>query len=113
VILAFIGAKLILHWAHEEFSKSVPEISTALSLIVIAGVLAVTTVASLVKVRMDPSAQAHAGVVTGSHAPPADRSVTSRAADERVGQEHDPAEEDGSGESVGRAAPERPPGERG
>jgi tellurite resistance protein TerC len=89
LILAFIGAKLILHWAHEQFGTSVPEISTALSLIVIGAVLAVTTVASLIKVRLDPSAQAHAGVVTGSPAPPADRSVTgARSADERAAGEH-------------------------
>ena len=42
---------------------SVHEISTAFSLIVIIGVLVVTTVASLVKVRKDPTATAHAGSV--------------------------------------------------
>ena len=60
VILAFIGVKLILEWAHG-LSDAVPEISTGLSLAVIAGVLAITTVASLVKVRRDPAAKAHAG----------------------------------------------------
>ncbi len=55
VILAFIGAKLIAHWAHGEW-HAVPEISTVLSLAVIGGVLAVTTVASLVKVRQAPPA---------------------------------------------------------
>ncbi len=85
VILAFIGAKLILHWAHEQFSESVPEISTALSLIVIGVVLAVTTVASLIKVRRDPTAHAHPGVVAGSPSRPADGGVTrSRAANERA-----------------------------
>jgi tellurite resistance protein TerC len=62
LILAFIGVKLILHWAHG-LSDSVPEISTPVSLGVIVGVLAVTTVASLVKSRRDPSARAHAGAV--------------------------------------------------
>jgi TerC family integral membrane protein len=46
VILAFIGVKLALHWAHLRWS-SVPEIPTLWSLAVIAGVLAVTTVTSL------------------------------------------------------------------
>jgi tellurite resistance protein TerC len=54
VILAFIGAKLVLHWAHSDLSHRVPEIGTPLSLAVIVVVLAVTTVASLVKVRKDP-----------------------------------------------------------
>src|ERR1051325_2359368 len=67
VILAFIGVKLILHWGHG-LDPRVPEISTAVSLGVIAAVLAVTTVASLVKSRRDPTARAHAGAVIG--APP-------------------------------------------
>lgn len=53
VILTFIGVKLILHWAHVDVSASVPEIPTWLSLIVIAVVLTVVTVASLVKTRRD------------------------------------------------------------
>jgi tellurite resistance protein TerC len=57
VILAFIGVKLVLHWAHEDLSASVPEISTAVSLGVIALVLAVTTVTSLRKTRKDPDAR--------------------------------------------------------
>jgi tellurite resistance protein TerC len=51
IILAFIGAKLVLHWAHTDLSPSVPEIGTAVSLGVIVVVLAVTTVASLIKAR--------------------------------------------------------------
>jgi tellurite resistance protein TerC len=69
LILAFIGVKLILHWAHG-LSHSVPEISTAISLVVIAAILAVTTVASLIKSRRDPAARAHAGSVLGSPARP-------------------------------------------
>jgi TerC family integral membrane protein len=46
VILAFIGAKLGLHWAHMQW-PSVPEVPTLLSLVVIIAVLAVTTVTSL------------------------------------------------------------------
>jgi tellurite resistance protein TerC len=65
LILAFIGVKLILHWAHTAFGPAVPEISTPVSLGVILVVLAVVTVASLVKTRNDPSAVAHAGSITG------------------------------------------------
>jgi tellurite resistance protein TerC len=61
VILAFIGVKLVLHWLHSDISDAVPEIGTPLSLGVIVVVLAVTTVASLLKVRKDPDAKAHAG----------------------------------------------------
>ena len=69
VILGFIGVKLILHWAHG-LEHRVPEISTAVSLIVIAAVLIVTTVASLIRSRRDPVARAHAGAVLGT--PPRD-----------------------------------------
>ena len=69
VILAFIGVKLVLHFLHVEI-KSVPEISTGTSLIVILVVLAITTVASLVKARRDPTARAHAGSLRG-HTPQA------------------------------------------
>ena len=73
VILAFIGAKLILHWAHG-LIPAIPEISTALSLAVIGVVLALTTAASLIKSRRDPAARAHAGAVLGTHhADPAQR----------------------------------------
>jgi tellurite resistance protein TerC len=60
VILGYIGVKLILHWGHK-VNDSVPEISTGQSLAVIAVVLTVTTVASIIKVRKDPEARAHAG----------------------------------------------------
>ena len=63
VILAFIGVKLVLHWLHVDINESVPEISTAVSLAVIIGVLFITTVASLLKTRKDPDAKAHAGSV--------------------------------------------------
>jgi tellurite resistance protein TerC len=69
-VLVFIGAKLALHWGHQQ-NASVPEISTSTSLIVIAVVLIVTTVASLIKSRRDPTARAHAGSL---HASPKDRS---------------------------------------
>ena len=60
LILAFIGAKLILHFGHLQ-SDDIPEIETSTSLIVIVVILVVTTVASLVKSRRDPDARAHAG----------------------------------------------------
>jgi tellurite resistance protein TerC len=60
LILAYIGVKLILHWAHK-LDGSIPEISTGLSLGVIAVVLTVTTIASVIKARRDPEARAHAG----------------------------------------------------
>jgi tellurite resistance protein TerC len=69
VILAFIGVKLILHWAHEDITTSVPEISTPVSLGVIVAVLAVVTVASLIKTRNDPTAKAHPGSLRVRHAP--------------------------------------------
>jgi tellurite resistance protein TerC len=69
VILAFIGVKLVLEALHENnlpFINGgepvpVPTVGIELSLGVIIGVLAITTVASLVKARRDPSAV---------HAPP-------------------------------------------
>jgi tellurite resistance protein TerC len=70
VILAFIGVKLVLHWAHKDLSESVPEISIAVSLTVILLVLLITTVASLIKVRRDPTATAHAGSVRARSAKP-------------------------------------------
>ena len=65
LILAFIGAKLILHWAHTDISPAIPEISTPVSLGVILVVLVVVTVASLLKTRKDPTLHAHAGSITG------------------------------------------------
>jgi tellurite resistance protein TerC len=61
VILAFIGVKLVLHWLHADITPAAPEISTPVSLIVIVGILILTTVASLLKSRRDPDAKAHAG----------------------------------------------------
>ncbi len=61
VILAFIGVKLILHWAHTSIDEGIPEIATSTSLVVIGVVLVVTTVASLVKTRRDPTLKAHPG----------------------------------------------------
>jgi tellurite resistance protein TerC len=60
VVLAFIGVKLVLHWAHT-LSDAVPEIPTLASLGVIMVILAITIAASLIKARRDPAARAHAG----------------------------------------------------
>jgi tellurite resistance protein TerC len=46
LVLLFIGAKLVLHYLHD-LDDSFPEVSTGLSLVVIVGVLAITTLASL------------------------------------------------------------------
>ncbi len=65
IILMFIGVKLILTYLHEDFT-SIPKISTPLGLAVIGIILVVSTIASLVKTKSDPTAKAHAGRVTGS-----------------------------------------------
>lgn len=57
IILGFIGVKLVLHWAHLNW-KSVPEIGNLTSLGVVVGVLAVTTIASLVAVKRQEGAEA-------------------------------------------------------
>ena len=69
VILGFIGVKLILEALHtnnlpflnggEPFH--VPTIGIEVSLSVIVGVLAITTIASLLKVKRDPEAAKHVG----------------------------------------------------
>lgn len=51
VILGFIGVKLLLHALHEAGVHGAPEIGTPLSLAVVVGVLAATTVSSLVASR--------------------------------------------------------------
>ena len=72
LILGFIGVKLGLHWGHLQ-DDSVPEISTGTSLVVIAVVLTVTTLASVAKARRDPNARAHAGSLRGRDTPAGDR----------------------------------------
>ena len=68
VILAFIGAKLVLHFLHLH-DHGVPEISTGTSLGVIAIVLASTTAASLIEVHRHPRRRAHAGSLRASQPP--------------------------------------------
>jgi tellurite resistance protein TerC len=65
VILMFIGTKLVLTYLHETW-YSIPKIPTLVSLAVIALILIVSTVASLIKSKNDPTAVAHAGRVTAS-----------------------------------------------
>jgi tellurite resistance protein TerC len=63
IILMFIGVKLIFTYLHETWSE-VPKIPTLFSLAVIGVILTVSTVASLIKSKKDPTAHAHAGRVT-------------------------------------------------
>jgi tellurite resistance protein TerC len=56
-ILAFIGAKLVIHWLHLTWS-SIPEIPTLWSLGVVVGILVVTVLASVVANRRDPQTEA-------------------------------------------------------
>jgi tellurite resistance protein TerC len=65
IILMFIGVKLIMTYLHEVW-YDVPKIPIVASLLVIAAVLIISTIASLFKSKRDPSAVAHAGRVTAS-----------------------------------------------
>jgi tellurite resistance protein TerC len=78
-ILAFIGVKLVLHWAHGIWT-GVPEIPTLLSLVVIILTLIVVTFTSLAATRRggDPRASAHVAE-PGGHA---DRAVGGEGAAE-------------------------------
>lgn len=59
-ILIFIGLKLIMLWVNKEFGI-VPKVPTDVSLMVIGSILLISTVASLIKSKRDPSAKAHPG----------------------------------------------------
>jgi tellurite resistance protein TerC len=65
IILMFIGVKLILTYLHEIWVQ-IPKIPTLTSLAVIGLILLVSTIASLIKSKRDPSAHAHAGRVTAA-----------------------------------------------
>ncbi|MGH2896901.1 MAG: TerC family protein [Solirubrobacteraceae bacterium] len=79
IVLGFIGLKLVLHFAHLH-SHAVPEISTGLSLAVIAAILTITTLASVIRTRRDPQARAHAGSLRGGEpSPDPPRSARSRS----------------------------------
>lgn len=60
IILMFLGVKLILTFLHEEFTQ-VPKIPTVASLGIITLILAISTVASLIKSKSNPKALAHPG----------------------------------------------------
>ena len=60
LILAFIGVKLVLHWAHGVWAW-VPEVPTPVSLAVVVGILATVTVTSLVTARRSRYAAARDG----------------------------------------------------
>lgn len=64
LILLFIGVKLVLHFLHKQ-DDAIPEVSIGLSLAVIVTILGISTVASLIKARRDPTARAHAGSLRG------------------------------------------------
>ena len=64
LILLFIGVKLVLHFLHKQ-DDAIPEVSIGLSLAVIVTILGLSTIASLIKARRDPSARAHAGSLRG------------------------------------------------
>lgn len=74
LILAFIGAKLVLHFLHLHDSR-VPEITTGASLLMIVLTLAITIVASVLRARRDPAARAHAGSLRGTSHRPKGREV--------------------------------------
>jgi tellurite resistance protein TerC len=54
IVLAFIGVKLVFEALHHDGVNWAPEIPILVSLAIILGTLAVTTVASLIKVRKQP-----------------------------------------------------------
>lgn len=64
VILMFIGAKLIATYIHDTWGW-LPKIPIAVSLGVIVAILVIAGIASWIKVRKDPAAQAHAGRISG------------------------------------------------
>jgi len=63
-ILIFIGGKLVMTYLHEQF-YSIPKIPTNVGLMVIGAILLISTIASLIKTKSDPTAKAHAGRITG------------------------------------------------
>ncbi len=72
-ILAFIGVKLVLEFAHPHVA-AIPEIPTPISLAVIAAILAVTAVASARRSRREPGVRARPGSLRESRREPAEES---------------------------------------
>ena len=94
VVLGFIGVKLVMEALHEnelpfinggEHIDAVPQIPIWLSLAVILATLAVTTVASLAKVRRDPGSVKHVPVArpTEPGADPSADTSTDQPSDQR------------------------------
>jgi tellurite resistance protein TerC len=73
VVLGFIGVKLVLHYAHT-VNAAVPEISTVVSLLVVIGVLAITTLTSVVASRNAGPPQEAAGAAANATTAVHDRS---------------------------------------
>lgn len=96
VILAFIGAKLVLEALHGNTLPfvnggrpvPVPVISIQLSLAVIVGVLLLTTVASLIKVRFFPDAPDASGADDGPDDTPSSTSGASGTGPTALYREH-------------------------
>jgi tellurite resistance protein TerC len=89
LILAFIGVKLVLEFAHHQQS-SIPQISTAASLAVILTALAAAVTASVVKARRDPNVRAHAGSLRPNRTAPASRDETPLDTEGRSGRPEPP-----------------------
>ena len=107
IILGFIGVKLIMEALHEnelpfinggEHIDAVPEIPIWLSLVIILGTLAVTTVASLLKVRRDPSAVKHLPAAPEPGRAEDDEELRRRARDEEPARQEETVGEPGDGE---------------
>ena len=71
-ILAFIGVKLVLHWAHGLWSW-VPEVPTLASLGVIVGILALVVTTSLIATRNGSHPRGDAAAATDAESQPARR----------------------------------------
>ncbi len=78
IILGFIGLKLVLEFAHQH-NHEIPEVSTGLSLAVVAALITATALASLVRTRRDPSVRAHAGALRRSQQAQPQRPPDSRS----------------------------------
>lgn len=63
IILIFIGVKLVFLYGYESKQSWGFKLETNISLMAIASILIIATVASLIKSAKDPSARAHAGTV--------------------------------------------------
>ncbi|HEX6469606.1 MAG TPA: TerC/Alx family metal homeostasis membrane protein [Streptosporangiaceae bacterium] len=103
-ILAFIGVKLVLEALHGYHVPWAPEIPIWLSLAVIAGAMAVTTAASLLKARRSPS-----GPAAAADAGPGEGARHDAAADDADAD----ADADPDDDAYGADTPDRAGGETG